>query len=200
MSIFATKRCDHCGAATLDVFAKSCGMCGDNFPPLVPGYEVKQHDTIESLLAELAAEREKVRNFSATEAAATIPAVLEYAKDKEKQLAAAQLDNQRMREALERCYRYDSHDDQWYFDGTLREDTLSTPADHSALDAYVAEKVEPWKKDAERYRWLRYGDNDEYVMRFASTALCGYEHVWILRQEELDTVIDAAIAAQENKE
>ena len=42
-------------------------------------------------------------------------------------------------------------------------------------------------KDAERYRWLRYGDNDERVI-----ARYG-DNCWLPRNEELDAIIDHLI-------
>lgn len=46
------------------------------------------------------------------------------------------------------------------------------------------------RKDAERYRWLRHGDNDEEVIiRDPFSDL-----VFVLRNEDLDSAIDAALA------
>ena len=54
-----------------------------------------------------------------------------------------------------------------------------------------------YKKDAERYRWLRHGDNDELV-------LVAYERhtemtppAYLPRSEELDAAIDAAAQPKE---
>lgn len=51
------------------------------------------------------------------------------------------------------------------------------------------------QKDAERYRWLRHGDNDDICIEFADGLDGMYaDQVWLLRGEKLDAVIDAGIA------
>ena len=42
--------------------------------------------------------------------------------------------------------------------------------------------------DAKRYQWLRYGDNDEKVMKFLSVG-----DPYLLRNEKLDVLIDSQI-------
>lgn len=53
------------------------------------------------------------------------------------------------------------------------------------------ERLQTYVKDAERYRWLRHGDNDEQVMD-----LNGSDDVYMLRNEKLDTAIDVAMAEE----
>ena len=102
-------------------------------------------DELESLRAEFAAEREKVRKFSATEAAAVIPAVMEYAEDKERQLATLTLDNQRLRDEL--GFIVSDADEYTARTGVkvswvvTAKSLYDTPTDTAALDKYVAEKT-----------------------------------------------------------
>jgi len=57
------------------------------------------------------------------------------------------------------------------------------------------ELLEAAAKDAERYRWLRHGDNDGICIEFADGLGGMYaDQVWLLRGEKLDAVIDAGIA------
>lgn len=60
--------------------------------------------------------------------------------------------------------------------------------------ATLRRKLELCERDAERYQWLRHGDNDEQLLHFTDDAGCGTDTVWILRNEELDTAIDKALA------
>jgi hypothetical protein len=56
-------------------------------------------------------------------------------------------------------------------------------------------------KDAERYRWLRHGDNDEEVLRFHdwATEVCvDPPPMYLPRLERLDRLIDAARKEQTN--
>lgn len=53
-------------------------------------------------------------------------------------------------------------------------------------------QVEALQADAERYRWLRHGDNDEVCLKVASGAQCDPDQHWLLRGESLDKTIDAA--------
>lgn len=50
---------------------------------------------------------------------------------------------------------------------------------------YKAERL----VDAERYQWLRYGDNDEIVIQHGPVAP---DYHWLPRNERLDAMIDAA--------
>jgi len=52
------------------------------------------------------------------------------------------------------------------------------------------EEWEAMKRDAERYRWLRHGDNDEVVLRVTD------DTAYLPRNEELDAAIDAAIKGE----
>ena len=56
----------------------------------------------------------------------------------------------------------------------------------SAMLRQQVEQIDALKADAERYRWLRHGDNDDAVLRYSAYS------TWILRNEELDAAIDAA--------
>ena len=58
--------------------------------------------------------------------------------------------------------------------------------------AFVRKYME-LRKDAERYRWLRHGDNDDICIEFAEGVDCYADDVWLLRGEKLDAVIDAGI-------
>jgi hypothetical protein len=49
-------------------------------------------------------------------------------------------------------------------------------------------------KDAERYRWLRHGDNDEAVVRMSGNKRNNYP--FLLRNDELDAVIDIKMKEQ----
>ena len=51
------------------------------------------------------------------------------------------------------------------------------------------------RADAERYRWLRHGDNDEPCLHFSAECKAGTDTVWLVRDVELDAAIDAARAA-----
>lgn len=89
-----------------------------------------------------------------------------------------------------------TQDDYWKARSGLHEGTvaevaneLNCPADNEVLLAEIA----ALKKDAERYRWLRHGDNDEPLLKFLLDARCGTDDVWLLRSEELDAAIDSAL-------
>ena len=59
----------------------------------------------------------------------------------------------------------------------------------------LLEQLQRMAKDAERYRWLRHGDNDDICIEFADGLDGMYaDQVWLLRGEKLDAVIDAGIA------
>ncbi|WP_104658046.1 hypothetical protein [Ralstonia insidiosa] len=58
----------------------------------------------------------------------------------------------------------------------------------------------PQLKDAERYRFLREDDNDEKMLQFSEHARDGRDDVWLLREEKLDSAIDAALALQKEKQ
>ena len=68
-------------------------------------------------------------------------------------------------------------------DATRRE--LSTAADMAGLQMEFLELL----RDAERYRWLRHGDNDERCIRLAIEG-----QPYMLRGELLDRCIDEAMA------
>ncbi len=50
------------------------------------------------------------------------------------------------------------------------------------------------REDAERYRWLRHGDNDELVLCRGPVSK---DYVYLPRNEKLDAAIDTARAAKE---
>lgn len=119
---------------------------------------------------ELAAEREKVRELeeSLQYASTKLDQAAEASKLDRQQLAASKLSEQRLREALETAKPYmdqaieqlhaalagyKPHVHKQADDDAVQVDAaLSTTIDTAALKAYVAEKVEPWKKDALRWR------------------------------------------------
>jgi hypothetical protein len=93
----------------------------------------------------------------------------------------------------------------------LSKDTLSTPrtdAEESRADEYyegtrvvtadfarqLERELSEAFKDAERYRWLRHGDNDEAVIRMSGNKRNNYP--FLLRNHELDAVIDAKMKEQ----
>ena len=77
-------------------------------------------------------------------------------------------------------------------------DTLNTvlglpPGDSSALDAAIAEAVEPYRKDAERYRWLT-NDHDSPDTRKACHDISA--RIPVMSYSAVSQAIDAAIAAK----
>lgn len=54
-------------------------------------------------------------------------------------------------------------------------------------------KVESLAADAERYQWLRHGDNDELVLQ---RGLVDMSYVYLPRNFKLDEMIDAAMAKE----
>lgn len=52
--------------------------------------------------------------------------------------------------------------------------------------------------DAERYRWLRHGDNDERCIEFGKNSRGTRDDVWLLRGEKLDAAIDTAMSESTN--
>lgn len=74
----------------------------------------------------------------------------------------------------------------------LRE--IECPPDPDAVDRAL--DADALRADAERYRWLRQGDNDEQVMRFHewATEVCvNPTPMYLPRLERLDKLIDAAM-------
>ena len=55
----------------------------------------------------------------------------------------------------------------------------------------LEQQLEAVRKDAERYRWLRHGDNDEVVLQGDCRG------VYLPRNERLDAAIDAAISKEQ---
>ena len=68
-------------------------------------------------------------------------------------------------------------------------DALEATAKAAPADALDAETV----KKAQRYDWLRHGDNDEKVIMRGPVA---HDFVYLPRNEKLDALIDAAMATQ----
>ena len=87
-----------------------------------------------------------------------------------------------------------NHCKHFHFDGVMH-----TPCPQCEIDQLRAEnerlkaELAEAKKDAERYRWLRHGDNDEPLLKFSFEARCNSDDVWLLRNDELDAAIDAAM-------
>ena len=74
----------------------------------------------------------------------------------------------------------------------LRE--IECPPDPDAVDRAL--DADALRADAERYRWLRQGDNDEQVVRFHewATEVCvNPTPMYLPRLERLDKLIDAAM-------
>ena len=67
----------------------------------------------------------------------------------------------------------------------------TTPPDAAKRIAELEAELTEARKDAERYRWLRHGDNDEVVMQRGPVDMTYH---WLPRRERLDAIIDAAIA------
>ena len=91
-------------------------------------------------------------------------------------------------------------------EGQIQYDVCAYQKDYSFFPVYrkptnsiTADELERLRKDAERYRWLRHGDNDEQCLHFATECPAGTDTVWIKRGSELDAIIDAAIAAEGEK-
>jgi len=61
----------------------------------------------------------------------------------------------------------------------------------TAVEALAAEN-KALREDAERYRWLRHGDNDEVILVPCTWTTTGY----LPRNEELDAAIDAALTKE----
>jgi hypothetical protein len=52
----------------------------------------------------------------------------------------------------------------------------------------LRERIKGLEQDAARYRWLRYGDNDDEVLQFTKL-----NTPYLPRNEKLDAAIDAAM-------
>ncbi|WWA79525.1 hypothetical protein Kintu_gp33c [Xanthomonas phage Kintu] len=97
--------------------------------------------------------------------------------------------------------RYD-----WVEDGMSlhSEGDFVLHSDHEAEIARLRAEVEAYRKDAERYRWLRNPDRDVslvldkvtgYIEYHEGTQTGGYSTYEYRAGEELDTAIDAAMGA-----
>ncbi len=64
------------------------------------------------------------------------------------------------------------------------------------IQSAIDEATDEWRKAADRYLWLRTGDNDEQCIHFTNDCPAGTDTVWIHRNEKLDAIIDAAIAQE----
>lgn len=80
---------------------------------------------------------------------------------------------------------------KWRAAGCDVRPLTSHAAAQSRINALL-EEVEALRKDAERYRWLRHGDNDEKVIKRGPVA---HDFVYLLRMEKLDAAIDASLSA-----
>lgn len=63
--------------------------------------------------------------------------------------------------------------------------------------AALQSAIQALTKDAERYRWLRYGDNDEPLIKRGPVI---NDFVYLLRMEKLDAAIDAAIKQEQENQ
>jgi hypothetical protein len=142
------------------------------------------------------------------------------------QNALLTLEVQRLREALEKVkehaeFESDASPLEYVEHAAVRKGQLISieeivaeaihPLDTSALDKYVAEKVEPWKKDAERLDFvLEFNAFIEWSTTDAQIKVCqlvtqdedeNYVRLHAHTRFFADTrqAIDAAIAAQEGK-
>ena len=55
----------------------------------------------------------------------------------------------------------------------------------------LRDELDACQKDAERYRWLRHGDNYKHMFSYS-----GNDDAVLFRNEELDAAIDAAMKGQ----
>ena len=92
----------------------------------------------------------------------------------------------------------------FHIDGALHKPCPECRAESDADRIVELERQnEELRKDAERYRWLRHGDNDELVLQRGPVA---NDYYWLPRNERLDEMIDkhmasdAAALAQAKKE
>ena len=69
--------------------------------------------------------------------------------------------------------------------------SLGAAALAEALMPFIHTELEALRKDAERYRWLRHGDNDEACIRYTPHVHGEATEAWLLRNEELDAAIDS---------
>jgi hypothetical protein len=125
---------------------------------------------------------------------------LDHITSLEQQAILRDLEIVRLREALEGIYL---SDDQVGAEDA--REALSTPIDLSALSRHDEEIVGPWKRDAERYRYLR----DDSRLMDDGGYLCIYNHRHVvdhgssgvadigdmLDGKEADNAIDSAIDA-----
>lgn len=79
----------------------------------------------------------------------------------------------------------------------LRDGGQASERDMLAMAADAIERLErelaQCREDAERYRWLRHGDNDELVLAGAYVGVS-----FLLRNEKLYAAIDAARASTQS--
>ncbi|MDB5885836.1 MAG: hypothetical protein JWR74_2007 [Polaromonas sp.] len=98
-------------------------------------------------------------------------------------LAAKDAEIERLTEVLAGKDRYNTR--------LCEEITLGAQRLREAQEAQAAEMA-ALRLDAERYRWLRHGDNDEKVLCNGPVAK---DYWYLLRNEKLDAVIDAELEA-----
>lgn len=70
-----------------------------------------------------------------------------------------------------------------------------------AANARLTEENEQLRADAERYRWLRHGDNDEKIIKvYGADGTrdfdASFDDCWLPRNEQLDAAIDAQRAGE----
>ena len=124
-----------------------------------------------------------------------------------KQLAEAQADNANIHSAAHRlaieseCFWMDCKDmptqSKWMdpmLDAIGQVQALRWRGDTSALQSAIAEAVEPYRKDAERYQWLT-GDHAKHDTRAKVYEIASAMNV--RGKGSTDAAIDAALAAKE---
>lgn len=93
-------------------------------------------------------------------------------------------------QASERDLLSAAADDIARLERELRLMELAADAQASEFD-WLERELAQCRADAERYRWLRHGDNDERVLKGAYVGVS-----FLLRNEKLDAAIDAARASE----
>ena len=77
--------------------------------------------------------------------------------------------------------------------GKWEEDIALFTINQKQRIAELEAELDEARKDAERYQWLRHGDNDEAVMQRGPVDMTYH---WLPRRERLDAAIDAALAKE----
>lgn len=72
-------------------------------------------------------------------------------------------------------------------------DNLPLSTDQRAILVTLVMERAKQDKDADRYRWLRHGDNDEKCIEFGKDSRGTRDDVWLMRGEKLDAACDAGM-------